>query len=147
MKKIKREVTTYKDIYVSVDGKEFFNEADCKEWEKSYKGTLEASWKLVKKLEVNDCDLGLPWACDDHECYVIKPKDLEEIALINAYIKCVTGDNGILTTQHIGKLVALNFGYDREFCDVADIEDHLKNITKYISKLTDEFNEKEVEQE
>lgn len=41
MKKIQREVKTYKDIFVSVDGKEFETEANCREWEKSYKGTLD----------------------------------------------------------------------------------------------------------
>ena len=50
MKKIQREETKviYTDIYVSVDGKEFTNEKDCREWETSYKGTLEASWKLIR---------------------------------------------------------------------------------------------------
>ena len=62
MRKIQREVKSYTDIYVSVDGREFTNEADCKAWESSYRGTLEASWKLIDKKEVCDCDFGFPWS-------------------------------------------------------------------------------------
>lgn len=141
MKKIQREVKTYTDIYVSVDGKEFTNEADCKAWEKSYKGTLEASWKLIKKIEVNTCDLGLPWSNDDYECYVLRPKNLDEICLINAYIESSTSYNGILTSEFIGRTIALNFGYDHDYCDVYVLEEHLSGIAQYIDKVDNEIRE------
>ena len=144
MKKIQQEVKTYKDIYVSVDGKEFSNEADCKAWETSYKGTLAASWHLIKKTDASTVNLGLPWSSDDDECYVLKPQSLEEITLINAYIQSSTGDNSsILTTGDIGHLVALNFGYDHDYCNVYVLEDNLKNITNYMTKLENELNDKE----
>ena len=140
MKKIQREVTTYKDIYVSVDGKEFNNETDCKEWENSYKGTLAASWKLVKKISVNAAYIGLPYSNDDDECYVIKPQDLNEITLINAYIQSSTYNNGTtLTANHIGELVALNFGYDHDYCMVYALSDHMKNITDHITETEKEM--------
>lgn len=146
MKKIQREVVTHEDIYVSVDGKEFKNEADCKAWEKSYKGTLEASWKLIKKEEVDTSNIGLPYANSDDECYVIKPKTLDEIVLINAYIASSTYGNGAqLTVEHIGKMIALNFGYDHDYCDVYILEDHLNNLKKYVSELEGKFNEEKGE--
>ena len=142
MKKIQQEVKTYKDIYVSVDGKNFETEADCREWEKSYRGTLEASWNKVKKVEVNSASLGLPWSGDDHECYIIKPKDLDEIVLINAYIDCTTcSGTMLLTTEHIGKLIALNFGYDHDYCDRYLIDDILVDIKNYIAKMADKLEE------
>lgn len=142
MRKIQREETKviYTDIYVSVDGKEFTNEADCKAWENSYRGTLEASWALIDKKKVCDCDFGIPWSSEDHECYAIKPKNLDEIVLINAYIKAKTGDNGKLTTNHIGKLLILNFGYDYDFCDVDVLTEHLARVTEQIAKLEAEMN-------
>lgn len=144
MKKIQQEVKTYKNIYVSVDGKEFENEADCRAWENSYKGTIEASWKLIKKVEAGTAELGLPWSCDDHECYIIRPKNLDEITLINAYIDSSTSNNGAkLTTQHIGKLVALNFGYDHDWCDAFILADRISEITKYIAEKENELNEGE----
>lgn len=141
MKKIRQEVKTYQDVYVSVDGREFNNEADCKAWETSYQGTLAASWKLIKKIEVCDNNLGLPNASDDHECYVLKPQNLDEITLINAYIASSTGYKGALTTAHIGKLIALNFGYDHDYCDVDILADNLKKVSDYVSKLENDIQE------
>lgn len=142
MKKIQREETKviYKDIFVSVDGREFENEADCKAWENSYRGTLEASWKLINKKQVCNCDYGMAWSSEDHECYAIKPKNLDEIVLINAYIKATTGENGSLTTNYIGKLLILNFGYDHDFCDVDVLEEQLAKVTDRIAKLEAEMN-------
>lgn len=149
MKKIQREktITTYTDIYVSVDGKEFNNEADCKAWESSYRGTLEASWKLIDKKEVCDCDYGIPWSSEDHECYAIKPKNLDEIVLINAYIKATTYEDGQLTTNHIGTLLMLDFGYDHDYCSIYDLSEHVAKITNEVAKLEAEMNGKGEETE
>lgn len=149
MKKIQREETKviYKDIYVSVDGREFDNEADCRAWENSYKGTLTASWNLIEKKEICDCDYGFSYASEDHECYAIKPKNLDDIVLINAYIKATTYSEGILTTEHIGKLLILNFGYDHEYCDVDVLAEHFVKLTERIAKLEAEFNGEKEETE
>lgn len=149
MKKIQREETKviYTDIYVSVDGREFTNEADCKAWEKSYEGTITASWKLLNKKEVCNCDYGFAWSSDDHECYAIKPKNLDEIVLINAYIKATTGSNTTLTTEHIGKVCILNFGYDHDWCDVDILADHFSKVTERIAKLEAEMNGEKEETE
>ena len=142
MKKIQKEITIKKDIFVSVDGKEFDNEADCKSWEASYKGTLNASWNLIKKCEANTINLGLPWSNDDYQCYVVKPANLEEVTLINAYIASSTcNDNPLLTAAHIGKLVALDFGYDHDYCSVYALDDHIKRIADYIANLDNEMSE------
>jgi hypothetical protein len=147
MKKIQREVKTYENIYVSVDGKEFKNEPDCVAWENSYKGTLEASWQLINKKEVCDCDYGIPWASEDHECYVIKPKNLDEIVLINAYINATTCYDGILTANHIGTLLMLNFGYDHDYCEIYDLTEHIAKVQENITKLNAEFNGEKEETE
>lgn len=149
MKKIQREETkvVYTDVYVSVDGREFTNEADCRAWETSYRGTLEASWKLINKKQVCDCDFGIPWSSEDHECYAIKPKNLDEIVLINAYIKATTYEDGKLTTEHIGKLLMLDFGYDHDCCYIHDFTEHLANITKKIATLEAEMNGEKEETE
>lgn len=142
MKKIQREETKIivSDVYVSVDGKEFTNEADCKAWETSYRGTLEASWKLIKKEKVFDTDFGIPWSSEDHECYAINPKSFDEIALINAYIKATTDNDGRLTAKHIGKLIVLDFGYDYDYCDIWVLSEHVDAIIRNIDKLKTKMN-------
>ena len=142
MKKIQREETQVivKDVFVSVDGKEFTNEADCKAWETSYRGTLEASWALIDKKKVCDCDFGIPWSSEDHECYAIKPKNLDEIVLINAYIKATTNNDGRLTMEHIGQLIVLDFGYDYDYCDIWVLSEHVDAIIRNIDKLKTKMN-------
>ena len=141
MKTITKEITNKKTVYVSADGKEFETESACREWEKSYKGTISASWKLIHKKEVSDVELGLPWSSDDHECYLLRLDNLDDIALVNAYINCTTGYEGSLTTAHINKYIVLNFGYDHDFCDVYDLDNHLKEITESIEKAKAKFEE------
>lgn len=141
MKKIQKEIKTYENVYVSVDGKEFKNEADCKAWESSYKGTLASSWALIKKVEANAASLGLPCASEDYECYIIKPESLDDIVLINAYIESSTYSGGMLTNKHIGQHLIINFGYDHEYCDVNPMAEHMDAITTYMSELMNKFNE------
>ena len=140
MKRIQREVTTYQEIFISVDGKEFNTLEDCKTWEKSYKCTLETSWQKIKKVEVNSANLGLPYGSEDRDCYIIKPKDLDEIAFINAYINGTTyAEYATLNTDHIGKVVALDFGYDHEYCDAYIVDGIIVDIAKYIEQKTAEL--------
>lgn len=144
MERTQKQVTTYQTIFVSVDGKEFNSESDCREWENSYEGTLTASWKLIPKIEANACLLGLPYSYEDKECYVLKPKDLEEITLINAYMEKSTHNNCCkLTTEHIEKLIALDFGYDYDYCDVYILENRINLIMSSIAEFERELTKEE----
>lgn len=150
MRKIQREETKVivKDIYVSVDGREFDNEADCKAWEKSYQGTTSASWERIKKIKIDPTEIGFPCSNQDDECYVIEPKNFDEIVLINAYIRSSTYDDfsATLTTEHIGKLVAFNFGYDHDWCSIYTLESIINGITKKMSELSAEMHKDEKEE-
>jgi len=142
MKKINRELKTYETIFVSVDGKEFKTEADCREWEKSYKGTMAASWANIKKVEVNAMDLCLPYGSEDFECYMLTPRSLEEITYINAYVSSITCSNSpVLNTNHIGVTVVLNFGFDHDWCEVYQMDRHLADIAEYVAKKEKELKE------
>lgn len=140
MKKEAKMYTMYKEVYVSVDGKEFGTEKACRRWEESYRGTLEASWKLIPKVPVDATELGLPWSHDDDECYLLTPKDFDEITLLNAYIQD-TCSSDILTTNHIGKSVVLNFGTCGDICDIYILEDHVDRIINYAEKLKAKLKE------
>lgn len=132
----KKEVITYKNIYISDDGREFEDENSCKEWEKSYKGTLNASWNLIKKISVDASRIGFPGGCSDEECYVLRPKNMDEIIFLNAYIRNSTGCNAdILNINHIGKMIVLNFGYDHDYCSCYITEELIKEISNYTSEI------------
>lgn len=141
MKKETKAVTTYKEVYISVDGKEFETEQACRYWEKSYRGTLEASWKLIPKVPVDATELGLPWSSDNEECYLFVPKDFDEITLLNAYIQDLCSSSLLLTTNHIGKSVVINFGSCGDICDTYILEDHVNQIINYAEKLKAKLRE------
>jgi hypothetical protein len=139
MKKERRRKVVFEDIFVSVDGREFDNEKDCLDWEKS-KDTLNARWELMKKVTVDGDKLGLPDANKDDECYILKPKDFKEIALINEYIGSELGDNRMwVTTEHINKTIALIFGYYGNFCDVYIVSNIVEEIKAYAAKMEKEL--------
>ena len=136
MKINKKEVVTYKNIYISDDGREFEDENSCKEWEKSYKGTLNVSWNLIKKVSIDASSIGFPGGCSDEECYVLRPKNMDEIILLNAYIRSSIGyDTDTLNINHIGKMIALNFGYNHDYCSCYIVEELIKKISNYASEL------------
>lgn len=141
MKKEAKSYTMYKEVYISVDGKEFETEQACRNWEKSYRGTLEASWKLIPKVPVDTTELGMPWSNDDEECYLFVPKDFDEITLLNAYIQDTCSNSLLLTTNHIGKSVVLNFGSCGDICDTYILEDHVDRIVNYAEKLKTKLSE------
>lgn len=131
-----KEVVTYKNVYISDDGREFEDENSCKEWEKSYKGTLNVSWNLIKKISVDAERIGFPGGCCDDECYVLRPKNMDEIILLNAYIRSSIGyDTDTLNINHIGKMIALNFGYNHDYCSCYIVEELIKKISNYASEV------------
>lgn len=141
MKKETKAITTYKEIYISIDGKEFETKEACQNWEKSYRGTLEVSWKQIPKIQINAAGLGLYYASDDDECYLLVPKDFDEITLLNAYIRDTCSSSLLLTTNHIGKSVVLNFGSCGDICDIYILEDHVDKIVNYAEKLKAKLSE------
>lgn len=144
MKKVIKEVVVQqsKFVFVAADGKEFDNEKDCLEWEKSYGCTLEASMKDIHKITVSPVALGLPYSSDDDEVWLIKPTSLADVTLINAYIKYCTGDNAnMLTASMIDDYVVLNFGCCRDWCDVIVLGDHVSKIVNHAAKVIGLFED------
>lgn len=130
MKKIQKTVEKSITVYVADDGREFTNEQDCNNWEKSYEHTLEAGWNALRKLAISGADIGATTEYDDRECYVILPRSLEDITLINAYIERFTDAPGTLTQNHINQFMLFDFGYDRCYCDALPLDKYVDRINK-----------------
>ena len=134
MKTIQKTVEKSITVYVADDGREFTNEQDCKNWEQSYMHTLETGWNALHKLEISGVDIGIINAYDDYECYIIIPRSLEDITLINAYIEHFTGDPGTLTQNHIHQLMLIDFGYDRCYCNALPLDEHVDRFHKSVEE-------------
>ena len=55
--------------------------------------------------------------------------DFEDIKVINAYTEATCcGCKANLTQEDIGKLIAMNFGYDHDWCGVYKVDEYLNSI-------------------
>lgn len=135
--KIKEIEKTYKEkVYVAADGKEFKNEADCKDWENSYKCTIKQSFDKLPKLQVDGISVAFPYACSDEKVFVVEPESLEDITLINAYAKVFADDPSVcMDTTYIGKKVVLNFGYSNDYFAFALLDDLIKDFNNNIERI------------
>lgn len=143
--KIKEIEKTYKEkVYVAVDGKEFKNEADCKEWENSYKCTIKHSFDKLPKLQVDGISVAFPYACGDENVFVVEPHSLNDIILINAYAKSFIDDFCTpMDATYIGKKVVLNFGYSNDYFSFALPDDLIKDFNNNIERINNAFEKSE----
>ena len=140
MKRIEKEIKKIVYQYESIDGQRFDTEEDCKKWESSYLGTLEASMKNIRQISVCAPDLGIPYACEDWYVFVVRPSGMNEIVLLNAYIQAKTNNPGtLLTNDHVGKYIALNFGYDYDYCEIYVLDTWAEVIQKNIDDVIAEY--------
>lgn len=123
------------ETYVSADGREWENKADCIEWEKGIKCVATVGWNEIPKKQVYTTDCGLPWSNEDEEAYIIIPRTHEDIVVIENYIKATTSDNMEISDLDIGKSMIFNFGYDHEWCSVYRIEQYLESLHKYYDNI------------
>ena len=139
--KIKEIEKTYKEkVYVAVDGKEFRNEADCKEWENSYKCTIKQSFDKLPKLQVDGISVAFPYACGDESVFVVEPHSLNDITLINAYAKSFVDDPSTpMDATCIGKKVVLDFGYSNDYFSFALLDDLIKDFNNNIERINNAF--------
>lgn len=129
--------------YVAVDGTVFRTKEECEKWEKSYECTLTQSIKAIPHIETNGEDAYLQCGNMDDEVWIVKPRDFEDIKVINAYTETCACKNAGLTQDDIGKTIALNFGYDHDWCGVYRLERYLEGIRNAYERFENKINEKE----
>lgn len=137
----KKMVEVVSKKYVAIDGKEFSNEEDCKKWEKSYEGTVTAMFEnTINKIKVDATFLGIPYATEEWEAYVIELHSVDEVALVNAYLD-------FFDNYHEGKSLPLNtplilmFGYDRDWVDVYDLHKETARLVAYHTEIEKKYKE------
>ena len=134
--RIEKVVVETKVTYVSIDGKEFKTEEECRLWENSYKGTLTASMKQIPLYETNGDSAYLPGGQEDDEVWILRPRNFEDIKVINAYTdELCCGCKANLTQDDVGKLIALNFGYDHDWCGIYRVDEYLEHVKKAYEKF------------
>ena len=148
MIEIKTEVQRTEEIitYVSVDGKEFETKEDCERWEKSYEGTICAALKEIPHVKTYCGDAYIASYPGEH-VIVLKPRNMEDIMIINAYGKIINNFIEPLTQEDVGKVLMIHTGYDEDWFEVYRMEKYLKEITTRFNDFKERINQLEAEKE
>ena len=133
-KETKREIIEKSVIWEASDGTIFSDELNCKNYEASYRCSIITCFLKVPHVKTNACELYIKYAAEDHEAYMMKPRNIEDIHAINAVLHYVDNLKGELLTQDdIDKTIIVGFTYDgiydNSWYDIYRKEDYLKEIT------------------
>lgn len=128
-------------VYVSVDGKEFEHKEACLEWEKSNEECLRRSFEAIPQIKT-DGERAF-WGHSDYEVILIRPRNLEDITVINDFRTLINDHEDYihnLTQDDIGKNIVLNFGFDRQYCDIYRVDSFVKEFNDTYNKFNEELD-------
>lgn len=133
MKEIKKEVQRTEEVitYVAIDGKEFKNKEDCKKWEESYECTIRASFNKIPQIKTSCESTGVIGLADE-TIIILKPRNIYDINVINAYGNLINSFSEPLTQDDIGKYLMIYTGYEEDWFTVYYMDIYLEElINKY----------------
>lgn len=129
MKKIVKEVQRIEEVitYKSVDGKVFKTKEDCEKWEKSYEFTIRESLKKIPQIETN-CGNTFIVSPFESEVLVLKPRNMEDINVINAYGMILRETFEPLTQDDINNIIMVETGFGEDSFYIYKMEEYLQCI-------------------
>ena len=143
----KKMVEVVEKKYVAMDGTIFSDEENCKKWEESYKGIITAMFEQkIHKMEISPISLGIPYASEDNEAFLIEVHSIDEATIVNAYLD-------LYDNYYKGKVLPLNtplmimFGWDRDWVDVYDLKAELDRLVKHHNEILDLYKKEEEEKQ
>ena len=97
----KEEKIIYTDIFIANDGTEFKTQEECEQYEKSWEGTISVSFQKVPHTKTTEMRWLGDWAgSEEFDIYLIKPRNLDDIRVINEYFNLSSSQ--MLTQDNIG---------------------------------------------
>lgn len=82
------EVKSTATRYVTTDGSTFSSESMANEYENSYKGTMTVmAMEIPHARMVNAVDYNIPYASEDWQSYIFKPRNVDDIKILNAWME------------------------------------------------------------
>ena len=130
--------------YIASDGKVFYRLEDCEEWERSYKCTITESFNKIPYVEMDGESSYLQCGIPEDIVRMVKPRNMEDINIINSYGETVCGWNPKLTHEDIGEVIMIDLGdeYDKR-CNAMRVSKYLEDIEKTYKEIEVQLNEKE----
>lgn len=144
MKEIRKEIQRIEEVitYESVDGRVFNTKEDCKKWEESYECTIRAAMKKIPQIETDCGDIFIVNPPEER-VIVLKPRNIEDIEVINAYGRIIDNYTELLTQDDIGKLLMIYTGYDEDWFMIYYMDKYLKEINNKFDDFKEQINQLE----
>lgn len=151
MKRIEKEIKSYKTMYVANDGTEFSSEEECRKYDESAKGVIFAKYN---KLILGKTDESALYdGSDEHEIDVVKPtceRDKDTIMQVY-YYTCgqERGEAAKKFEDYIERaikeddVVFMDWNYDHDWCWIIGTRNSVK---ENIEKCVQDFTKDDVEQ-
>lgn len=151
MKRIEKEIKSYKTMYVANDGTEFSSEEECCKYDESAKGIIFSRYnKLI--LGKTDED-ALYYGSDEHEIDIVKPtceRDKDTIMQMSCYICGQISEDSIKVQEDYieraikeDDVVFMDWSCDHDWCWIIGTRNSLKES---IDKCVQDFTKDDVEQ-
>ena len=120
----------------------FNTKEDCKKWEESYECTIRAAMKKIPQIET-DCSATFIVYPSEERVIVLKPRNIEDIEVINAYGRIIDNYTELLTQDDIGKLLMIHTGYDEDWFMIYYMDKYLKEINNKFDDFKEQINQLE----
>lgn len=140
MKEIRREVKVTEEFisYESIDGKRFKQKEDCLAWEKTYKCTIRTAFQKIPQIKTGCETAGLMGSAED-DVVILKPRDMNDIIVINAYGKMINCCSELLTQEDIGKVLMIYTGWEEDWFTVYYMDRCLEVLTKQYNDFKEQL--------
>ena len=130
MKTKKVETTSFYEVYVAADGREFNDREACVQYEKTFKCAIRsmiAELAISKTTEYCMFEAG----CDDNKAYALIPRNSEDILRLKQFMSACDSNPDQVTDDMIGKKVIVTCGYDEDWAEVRTLDSIIERIEKW----------------
>lgn len=124
-----------KEIYVAVDGKEFFTKNECFQHEKALEIDVIKRMATIPGVKINGGVSYIQDAMSDESVLVIKPQNEKDIETINAWISLSNDIRAVFTNDYIGKLILIGLDLEGKIWFTFGLDDYLTEIQGAYSAL------------
>lgn len=136
-----REIVTKK--YVANDGTEFLTQADCLEYEKHKyaieKDKAEDDLLKIPHICTNDVGLGFDYSSGEETVLILKLRDENDLKVLNKFVDTFYDTSGPCEKESIGKVLAVRYDRDTDFCWVYDLLAHAETLISSIHRCVYRF--------
>lgn len=129
--------------YVADDGTEFLNKFDCLDYEgrataiENDKAEDEL-WK-IPHICTNDVGLGFDYSSGEETVLILKLRDENDLKVLNKFVGTFYDTSGPCEKDSIGKVLAVRYDRDTDFCWVYDLLAHAETLIASIHRCVYRF--------